>query len=485
MHNKQSIQRFNEDIKRNYFNYKQMGDKYLLTNDLGKFVFINEEEFNSFVNNEESITGELQLKLKENYFIYENRELFVEDAAVELRKYKSYLMVGTQLHIFVLTTYCNLRCIYCQASASGSHNNAGTSKIMSSDVAEKAVDLALKSASDDLMFEFQGGEPLANFNTLKHIVEYTNEKNKGLHKRITYNLVSNLTLITQDMIKFLVDNNVVICTSIDGPEIIHNNNRLYSQGNCLETIKKNIIKINEYKDNNSNCVQAIQTTTKHSLKYGKEIVDEYISLGLNSIFIRPLTPIGFAAKNWDEVGYTPEEFLIFYEQCLDYIIELASNGINISEGHAVIFLKKILRNSPINYMELRSPCGGVIGQLAYNYDGNIYTCDEGRMLAETGDLSFKLGDVFHNTLSQVLASPVCKTLCTASCLEAIPGCEQCAYSPYCGVCPVCNHAQYKKLFTGTPNSYKCKIYKGILDILFLKINENDSVKNEVFKRWIE
>ena len=80
---------------------------------------------------------------------------------------------------------------------------------------------------------------------------------------------------------------------------------------------------------------------------------------------------------------------------------------------------------------LRSPCGGVIGQLAYNYNGDIFTCDEGRMLAETGDLSFKLGDVFHSTFSQIFESSVCKLVCTASCLESIPCCEQCVYSPYC------------------------------------------------------
>lgn len=136
-------------------------------------------------------------------------------------------------------------------------------------------------------------------------------------------------------------------------------------------------------------------------------------------------------------------------------------------------------------MELKSLCGGVIGQLAYNYNGDIFTCDEGRMLAETGDLSFKLGNVFKRTFSDVFKSSVCESIFTVSCVEAIPSCEQCAYSPYCGVCPVCNYTQDKKLFTDTPNSYKCKIYKGILDILFRKINENNSDRNEVFKRWTE
>ncbi len=117
---------------------------------------------------------------------------------------------------------------------------------MSFDVSEKAVDFALQSASEDLLFEFQGGEPLANFNTLKHIVEYTNEKNKELNKRITFNLVSNLILLNEDMIKFLVDNNVVISTSIDGPEMVHNSNRILKKGNCLDTVKKNMLKLRNY-----------------------------------------------------------------------------------------------------------------------------------------------------------------------------------------------------------------------------------------------
>ena len=81
---------------------------------------------------------------------------------------------------------------------------------------------------------------------------------------------------------------------------------------------------------------------------GQEIIDEYVSMNLKSIFIRPLTPIGFASKNWKTIGYTTEEFLRFYEESLDYIVELASRGVDIFEGHAVLFLKKILKNVPIN-----------------------------------------------------------------------------------------------------------------------------------------
>ena len=46
-----------------------------------------------------------------------------------------------------------------------------------------------------------------------------------------------------------------------------------------------------------------------------------------------------------------------------------------------------------NYLDIRSPCGAGIGQIAYSYDGKIYTCDEGRMLGGMGDDIFCIGNV--------------------------------------------------------------------------------------------
>lgn len=60
--------------------------------------------------------------------------------------------------------------IYCQATANLGNNSK---KIMSKETAERAVDIAMQSPSQSLTFEFEGGEPLMNFETLKHIVKYS------------------------------------------------------------------------------------------------------------------------------------------------------------------------------------------------------------------------------------------------------------------------------------------------------------------------
>ena len=118
-------------------------------------------------------------------------------------------------------------------------------------------------------------------------------------------------------------------------------------------------------------------------------------------------------------------------------------------------------------MELRSPCGAGIGQIAYYYDGNIYTCDEGRMLAEMGDDSFKLGNVYDNTYDELINCNNCKAACISSVLESLPTCHDCVYSPYCGTCPVTNLALNKIYLTENRILTDVKYIEGFL-IEFLR-----------------
>ncbi|MEG1930916.1 MAG: His-Xaa-Ser system radical SAM maturase HxsB, partial [Anaerovorax sp.] len=349
--------------------------------------------------------------------------------------------------------------------------------MMSIETAEKCVDLALQSPNNYLSFEFQGGEPLLNFKTIEHIVKYT-KMHQGL-KKISFNLVSNLTILDEYKINFIKQHHISVSTSLDGDSTLHNINRPCLQGNSYEIWAKNYKILQSQLDCN---IGAIQTTTKYSLNKYKEIVDEYIHNGLETVFLRPLTPLGYAATRWDELGYTAEDFVSFYDKSLKYIIERAKNGANIREGHASLFLCKILDHVAGNYTELRSPCGAALGQLAYNYDGAIYTCDEGRMMAEMGDHSFRVGTV-HSNYKDLVTGSICKSMAVASCLESIPQCSDCVYSPYCGVCPVLNYASHGNIFADMPNHFKCKIYSGMLDSIFDLLLKNDAATQFILKSW--
>lgn len=458
----------------NYFNFRKYRDKILITNDFGEWHFLSSEDFNGLVKQTFLYDSDIYQELKEKGFVFDNQESFLVRARDKYRSGKSYLFHATSLHIFVITNTCNMKCIYCQAQDSSSLKKG----LMSYETAKKAVDIALCSPEDFLTFEFQGGEPLLNFDILKYIVEYS-ESTKG-NKQVSYNIVSNLVMLTDEIIDFCIRHKISVSTSLDGPASVQNKNRmLISEEGSYDIVTKKMYKLRA----RGLKIGAIQTTTKHSLNLAREIIDKYIANGLQYIFIRPLARLGLAAEKWEQIGYSPVEFIEFYRQSLDYIIQLNLSGTYIQEGHASILLSKILFGRGTNYMELRSPCGAGYGQIAYYYDGNIYTCDEGRMLAEMGNKSFLIGNV-NNTYEQLVSSKTCEAACGASVLESTPTCCDCVYQPYCGVCPVVNLATENNIMSLYTNNFHCIIFKGILDILFNYLYDYDEPIIDVFRRWL-
>lgn len=457
------------------FNFEIVDNNILITNDLGRYEFLTIEEFKNFINEENNLDIDLYNRLKNNYFLCDTSfEYYIERIKPELRNGKSYLFTATSLHIFVVTNYCNSKCVYCQAKS----NSANSCKMMNTEVARKSVNIALQSPQSELNFEFQGGEPLSNFSVIQYIIEYSEENKKD--KIIHYNLVSNLSLLTDNMINFLKEYNVSISTSLDGDRLLHNKNRPLSSGmNSYDLLQEKIQKLQV----NQVSFGAILTITKFSLDKHKEIIDEYLKLGLNSIFIRPLTPLGYALESWNEIGYSAKQFKNFYKSCIRYLIQVNREQQYLKEGHAAIFLQKILNGYGTNYMELRSPCGACLGQMAYYYDGNIFTCDEGRMLYEMGDNSFKVGNVLTHDYDKLMNSKLCKSLCRYSIIESIPQCCDCVYQPYCGTCPVINYALEQDIIGKRNETYRCKIHRGMLDVIFELLMKQDNI--DILRSWAE
>lgn len=395
-------------------------------------------------------------------------------------KMNRYTFTSPSLHIVVVTNRCNHLCKYCRAT-----NSNIPMADMDLRTAYKVIDFIFSIPNKSLVIEFQGGEPLLNWKTIKETVLYVKSKNEKEKKDVVLSLVTNLSLMDDEKLKFLVENNVSICTSFDGPAKLHNLNRKYTGGDSYfitkSWFKKIYMVIQRFSNGKKDSLpSALMTTTRYSFPYWKEIVDEYRSLGIGGIFIRPLSPIGYAKDMWSEIGYEPYEFLNFYEKVMDYVL-LINETERFIERNAAIKLRKILFNEDPNYFDLRSPCGAVIGQLAYNPNGDIYTCDEGRMLGTMGDYTFKLGNVFVSSYKDIVCCKNAVRCIFSSVLENYPMCMRCAFKPYCGVCPVFNHVSYGKPYYHKNGSYWCMIEKGIFRILVKKL----MIKKyrEIFSRW--
>lgn len=460
----------------NHFNFKRREDnRIFITNDFGGYEFLNPDEFQKLASNQVEKGSNLYERLHKKLFVMEPMEIYSSDVTNNLRQIKNYLFSGTSLHIFVVTNQCNLKCIYCQAQ----DHMVEAKGMMSEETGKRAVDIALQAPGHLLTFEFQGGEPLLNFIVIKSMIEHT-EAHKG-DKIVEYTLISNFSLLTDEIADFLLAHKVNICTSLDGPEYVHTRNRLSMNGsNSYRLMQLGLEKMRKRGFQPG----AIQTTTRYSLSKAREIVREYLEMGMQGIFLRPLTPLGFAKSDWEKLGYTTDEFLEFYREAFDEVLRINKEGIRFVEQHAVFFLRKILLGNSDNYMELRSPCGATLGQLAYYYNGDVYTCDEARMVAEAGDTAFRLGSVFSNDYRQLVSGRTCTATCAASILETIPGCCDCVYQPYCGVCPVINYALYGNIFPKQVGGYRCEVYRGILEFLFRLLDARDDETIAILNSWV-
>lgn len=460
---------------------RQSDGNCLLVNEIGEYILLSREQLRRFVMHELSSTERIYEQLKAKHFLSDaNSSALFDVLAAKYRTKKAFLDGFTKLHIFVPTLRCNQSCQYCQVTRQSSC--ATTEYDMSIEAMHKSVDLMLSNPSPSVTMEFQGGEPLLNFEVVKEGILYSKQKNASIGKHIEYVICTNLVLLKDFHIEFFKEHNIQVSTSLDGPQFLHDKNRPMNGQSSYLTVTRNIRRVQEALG--YDMVNCLMTTTRRSLQYPKEIVDEYIQMNMSSMFVRDLNPYGYAVKTQAVIGYSSEEFLNFYKELLAYILELNRKGITFPEAYASLVLKKILTPWSIGFVDLQSPCGAGFGVALYNYDGNVYASDESRMLAEMGHQTFKLGNVFKNSFDEIFLGDVMQKIALASCNESLVGCSDCAYQPYCGADPVRNFATQRDLMGHRPTSGFCKKNRGMIGhIIDLLLQENPD-NERIFWAWI-
>ena len=140
-----------------------------------------------------------------------------------------------------ITQQCNLRCNYCIYSGNydtRTHSN----KMMTIETAKKSIDFLINNSidSDMLNIGFYGGEPLLRYDFVKECVEYAESKAEG--KEVTFQITTNATLITPEIISYFEQHNVFLTISLDGNKETHDKNRVFATNGCgsFDTIIKNL-----------------------------------------------------------------------------------------------------------------------------------------------------------------------------------------------------------------------------------------------------
>jgi uncharacterized protein len=460
------------------FRFERRAADYLVSNMVGDFVALTHDEFDRLTDLRIAPGDGLYEKAYAAFLISRQGQRAQHQLlALRLRSRMAFLRQMTPLHLFVVTLRCEHSCPYCQVSRQSTDRSRYD---MSEETAQRALKIALDSPSARIKIEFQGGEPLLNFDLIEKIVLRAKAVASAASKKLEFVIASNLALLTDEHLAFLKTHDVLLSTSLDGPAELHNKNRPRPGGNSYELAVKGIRRAQEILGPDR--VSALMTTTERSLNHVREIIDEYLRLGLDGIFLRPLSPYGFAIKTKQFHRYDAKDWLDFYSRGLRYILAVNRAGRYFPEFYSVLVLRRMLTDRPIGYVDLRSPAGIGLGALVYNYDGRVFASDEGRMLAEMGDNTFELGHVNTHSYRSLILSDKLVGLVSSSLTQCAPECSDCVFEPHCGADPVYHHATQRDAVGIKPLSEFCARQKGIMSLL-LHILEHEPENATILRRW--
>jgi uncharacterized protein len=194
------------------------GKKYyiLLNPDVGSWMVLQPDEYTRYKNKSLSEIEYESLYLRNLALDSDGEKAdFVFPAPAE---YPSVVVVN-------ITTFCNLRCLYCFANCEEASGANMTEEVMS-----RAIEEMLRMPSDTITFEIQGGEPLYFIDGIEKFILIAEKLNKEYKKIIKYRTVTNATLINDYFIDLVKKYHIAVGVSLDGPKELTDKVRVYADG---------------------------------------------------------------------------------------------------------------------------------------------------------------------------------------------------------------------------------------------------------------
>ncbi len=276
-----------------------------------------------------------------------------------------------QTMVLNVTNKCNLACTYCY--------EYGEDKIVDTDFGAKPkfMDEATARESVDFMFReagsnpisnltFFGGETLLNFKVLKKTLAYALERGNILGKKVRFSLTTNATLLRPEVIEWLVDNEVGVTISIDGPKGSQDQFRVFKNG--MGSYEVVLPKIKELLTRHkSRPIGARVTLTKQNLnvkKIYRHLTDE---VGFWTVGFAPVTTADGRdyAIEGDEYAAMLAQFDELAEEFKEAALENRHHGFsNLNET-----LQEIHKG-----MSKAFPCGAGLGLVGVATDGDVALC---------------------------------------------------------------------------------------------------------------
>lgn len=259
---------------------------------------------------------------------------------------------------------CNLRCGYCFA---GTGDFGGCRELMSKETAEKAVEFAIKGSRQrhNLELDLFGGEPLMNFEVVKHIVNYVRKREQETGKNIKLTLTTNGTLLNDENIKFLNDNRVMLVLSLDGKKETHDAMRPFpNKSGSYDAAVRGFKKVIESREGKNYYLRG--TYTHFSTHFADEVLD-MTNVG-KEISVEPVVGID------EPYVLTEEDLPVLFEE-YDKLARAYLERRRAGDPFDFFHFNVALDNGPCVAKRLAG-CGAGHEYFAITPEGDIYPCHQ-------------------------------------------------------------------------------------------------------------
>lgn len=143
--------------------------------------------------------------------------------------------VPLQTMVLNVTSKCNLACTYCYEYGEdrvGDVEAVSMPRFLDEETARQSVDFMFREAGANpiVNLTFFGGETLLNFPVLRSTLAYARRKAEEVGKEVRFSLTTNATLLKPEIVQWLIDNEVGVTVSIDGPKEMQDRFRVFHNG---------------------------------------------------------------------------------------------------------------------------------------------------------------------------------------------------------------------------------------------------------------
>jgi uncharacterized protein len=265
---------------------------------------------------------------------------------------------------------CNMSCSYCWNKGGGFGK---TEQLMDLATAKSVIrliaELAAASSAQDIHIHFYGGEPLLNFEVLRHITLELEAQGRLLGKRFLFNLDTNGYLLEGDQALFLAQHFSEIGISLDGSQTNHDRQRPLKNGaGSWEKVVANVKAFPR-----PDLLGLRGTLTALSDDY-QEMFRQLTNLGIRRIQLEYCHEPGY--QRFPEYRGLVVEEERQYEQLREFLQGYLAEIKQYGATREIPFLSNLLDNiARIKRGERHTrPCGAGVTMLAVDSRGEVFPC---------------------------------------------------------------------------------------------------------------